>query len=115
MALEAPVLSIVSSQPQGNLPPPQAYLFPGHQGAGIQRAMLPEGRLSGNEVKPGDPTLEELCSLSLGYSGKTCFPAFPSLLGDPFHATCFPQLPLEKKVSLKDLLTMRYWYVIIHT
>ena len=99
MALEAPVLSIVSSQPQGNLPPPQAHLFPGHQGAGIQRAMLPEGRLSGNEVKPGDPTLEELCSLSLGYSGKTCF----------------PQLPLEKKVSLKDLLTMRYWYVIIHT
>ena len=77
--------------------------------------MLPEGRLSGNKVKPGDPTLEELCSLSLGNSGKTCFLAFPSLLGDPLHAACFPQLPLEKKVSLKDLLTMRCWYVIIHT
>lgn len=81
---------------------------------GVPRAMLPEGRLSGNKVKLGDLSREELFGPSLGDSGRTCFPAFLPFQLPSSNPTCFPHLPLGRKVSLKDPLTMKCWYVIIH-
>ena len=68
---------------------------------GVPRAMLPEGRLSGNKVKLGDLTWEELFGPSLGDSGKTCFPAFSSIPVTLFQPHVLPTPAFGKESESK--------------
>lgn len=64
--------------------------------------MVPEGRLSGNKVRLGDPTQEELFGPSLGDSGKTCIIYVSSILGALLRAHMpLPQLPLGEESESK--------------